>query len=759
MSNDQGMTEQVVGVSTDLTYTFPKPAHYSVRLIATNGACSDTTGIFTFTVLDPTPDGFLNFIDVQCYQETKIKVTISACNNGYGNILPNIPLSFYDADPTKAGANKLATVTLPDTVHGKCCGTAYTYILDLKKQGQNLIYAVLNDDGTTSPLIMPNPNNKQIETNYINDISFKQGFQFKVTAIPPIDTLEPGDTLQLIGQGVPGNIASSTWSSAEGLSCTNCLSPIFIAGKRDITKKLVETSTNGCTDSAYSVIKIPPADDYVISINSLDCSANDSLRANFTICNQFKRGTIPAGLKISFYDADPSTTGAHLLGPSFMTTVPDPGKCVSYTHIFKGVDNLTNIFAVVNDSGTVATPVSFPQDTSLLEKIYSNNMTSNLYQPDTLALQPADTLVLVNSSFNVNIISPLINASSINWATSNSYVLSCYNCASPVATIRADGQIRVKTTNQFGCAVTGTANIKVIPPDMTIQIRQTNCSNNDSLLVKFTICMSNNYDSVFKGIPVSFYESDPSKANPVLLGTIFTQQTLPGNCNDFSGIIKSPNTQNIFAVVNDQGQNGIIPPDNLFQETDLTNNVADTTVVPFTVTVQPADTTVPRSTPVQIITQVSGGQVSSVNWSPISYLSCTDCLSPVAAPTYSLQYKVTVTNEYSCTVTRYVSIKTFSTGIDVSIPNVFTPNADGHNDVFFILGSQKIKIIRDFSIFNRWGQKVFQANNIPANDPAFGWNGYYNGKTVDAGAYVYMATIEFIDGHREGFKGAVVLIR
>jgi gliding motility-associated-like protein len=162
---------------------------------------------------------------------------------------------------------------------------------------------------------------------------------------------------------------------------------------------------------------------------------------------------------------------------------------------------------------------------------------------------------------------------------------------------------------------------------------------------------------------------------------------------------------------------------------------------------------------VQIIGEVTGGPVSSITWEPFAYLSCINCLSPVAAPTYPIQYKLTVRNEFNCTATGYVSIKTFSNGTDVSIPNVFTPNTDGHNDVFFILGSVRLKSIKQFSIFNRWGQQVFRANNIPANDPAFGWNGFYKGKRADAGAYIYQASIEFTDGHQEVFKGTVVLIR
>jgi gliding motility-associated-like protein len=616
----------------------------------------------------------------------------------------------------------------------------------------------LDDDGTASPLI-PDTHLKarQVETNYINNISFKENFQFKVTAYPADTTLEPGDTLQLSATAGPGTVSSMVWSTAQFLNCTICSSTQFIAGKKDIIKKVVATNSNGCSDSAYSIIRIPPADDYVITISSIDCAPNDSLRAGFTICNQFKRGTIPAGLKVSFYDADPSAAGANLLGPAFVTSA-DGGKCESYSHIFKGTGG-GKIFAVVNDNGSVATPVIFPQDTFYLEKVYTNDMNNGDYTPNTLSLAPADTLVLVNTTFPIRSSSTLANPSSISWDQGKSFTLSCYDCASPVATIRGDALLTMKAFNQYGCFISGQANIKVIPPDMTVQILQAACHNNDSLILKFSICMNNNYDSVIKGLPVSFYENDPNSANRVLLGTYYTTQTVAGNCNVFSTAVKSPHTQQLFVVVNDPGQSGTAPLEYLFQETDLSNNIADTTVFPFTLTLSPADTTVPRATPVQIIGEVTGGPVSSITWEPIAYLSCTNCLSPVASPTYPIQYKLTVRNEFNCKATGYVSINTFSEGIDVSIPNVFSPNADGHNDIFFILGSVRLKTVKAFSIFNRWGQKIFQASNIPANDPSFGWNGFYKGKPADTGAYVYVATIEFTDGHRETFKGSVVLIR
>jgi hypothetical protein len=67
-------------------------------------------------------------------------------------------------------------------------------------------------------------------------------------------------------------------------------------------------------------------------------------------------------------------------------------------------------------------------------------------------------------------------------------------------------------------------------------------------------------------------------------------------------------------------------------------------------------------------------------------------------------------------------------------------------------------MIKEFSIFNRWGQSVFSKTNIQANDSGSGWNGYINGSLAPAGTYVYFALIEFTDGTQEVFKGSLIVI-
>jgi gliding motility-associated-like protein len=68
------------------------------------------------------------------------------------------------------------------------------------------------------------------------------------------------------------------------------------------------------------------------------------------------------------------------------------------------------------------------------------------------------------------------------------------------------------------------------------------------------------------------------------------------------------------------------------------------------------------------------------------------------------------------------------------IPNAFTPNGDGKNDKFIISGYNKC-LLYHLTIFNRWGEKIFESNDITKP-----WDGYLNGRPVEEGSYVYLLT-------------------
>lgn len=87
----------------------------------------------------------------------------------------------------------------------------------------------------------------------------------------------------------------------------------------------------------------------------------------------------------------------------------------------------------------------------------------------------------------------------------------------------------------------------------------------------------------------------------------------------------------------------------------------------------------------------------------------------------------------------------------VFIPNSFTPNGDGRNDVFRIYSNLVTSM--DMKIFNQWGQQVFATTAL--ND---GWDGTYKGKPQPMGVYIYAVRVTLVDGTESVRKGSVTLV-
>lgn len=388
ISNANGLGRNIVtsnaagGGVNDLNYVFQDPGNYQIKLIASNGSCIDSTSSLFIPVLDPTPDAFISIANVNCYQETKVRVQFYVCSFSYSPVPKGLPISFYDADPRLPGAKQIDnTILLADSVTGYCCGKLYTQILDVKYRKLNQIFAVINDAGTTSPLTLPNTG--FLEREYKNNVASFSNFKFTVTPVPSVATIEPGDTLQLSAQTSPDPSGTSTylWSSASRLNCTACRSPFFIADTLNAGKQVIATSQYQCFDTAQVSILVPPANDYTVTINAISCSPKeDSLVVDFTLKNLFKRGIIPKNLPVAFYKNDPSVAGATLLPALFKT----PDSVSAKQQVYKWKIKKTNagkIYASVNDNGTQF-PI-IPGADGFSEKDYTNNFSFLNYQPLT----------------------------------------------------------------------------------------------------------------------------------------------------------------------------------------------------------------------------------------------------------------------------------------------------------------------------------------------------------------------------------------
>ncbi len=153
-----------------------------------------------------------------------------------------------------------------------------------------------------------------------------------------------------------------------------------------------------------------------------------------------------------------------------------------------------------------------------------------------------------------------------------------------------------------------------------------------------------------------------------------------------------------------------------------------------------------------------GGTIETYAWTPAANLSCTDCADPLADPVFKTVYTVTVTDSNNCVFTDSILVRTVCNGKNYFIPNTFSPNGDGVNDVFYPRGDNLYNI-QTMRVFNRWGQMVFEKRDFPANSAASGWDGTFNGRPAPVDVYVYIVEVVCDNAQVVTLNGNVTLIR
>ncbi|MFZ1688592.1 MAG: gliding motility-associated C-terminal domain-containing protein [Flavobacteriales bacterium] len=149
-------------------------------------------------------------------------------------------------------------------------------------------------------------------------------------------------------------------------------------------------------------------------------------------------------------------------------------------------------------------------------------------------------------------------------------------------------------------------------------------------------------------------------------------------------------------------------------------------------------------------TQLHGVGEGVVLWSPgTELLGCTDCLEPLASPETTTLYTIELTDTNGCKANDQVLVV-----VDGSlyVPNTFTPDGDGVNDVFFALGEE----VKDFEllVFNRWGEQIWKGDDLRST-----WNGTYSGVQSPIDTYVWKIQYSEVSGEKHRLIGHVNLVR
>ena len=151
--------------------------------------------------------------------------------------------------------------------------------------------------------------------------------------------------------------------------------------------------------------------------------------------------------------------------------------------------------------------------------------------------------------------------------------------------------------------------------------------------------------------------------------------------------------------------------------------------------------------------KLSAGGAISYAWNPVTGLDYPTMPNPVAGIDTTTTYYVKGTNQFGCSAIDSVTVYVMAEGkVTFVVPNAFTPNGDGHNDCFGIK-SFGGAVIEEFSIFSRWGERVFTSNNVYKC-----WDGRYKGNLMEPGGFVYVIKAKTICGTIKR-SGVVMLIR
>jgi gliding motility-associated-like protein len=299
------------------------------------------------------------------------------------------------------------------------------------------------------------------------------------------------------------------------------------------------------------------------------------------------------------------------------------------------------------------------------------------------------------------------------WAPGTS--LTCTACQTTFASPTVPTNYSVTGTDQNGCVNTDTVRVN-------LQYITTSAVENGG-----EICTDSVFQLMVSG--AHHYEWQPAASL---------------DDNTLANPLASPTVTTVYTV---HAWEGSCPPD---------SHKVTVVVHPLPVVNAGGDETIIAGNSAML--QATGTNTNNFLWTPSETLSCDNCSNPIASPLVTTQYTVRGTSYYGCKNTDSVTVFIVCDESQLFIPNLFSPNGDGQNDVFFVRG-EGLRELKSFRVFNRWGEQVFERKNISANDEANGWDGTFKGAQLNPDVYVYLIEGVCDTGDPVLWKGDVTLVR
>lgn len=149
---------------------------------------------------------------------------------------------------------------------------------------------------------------------------------------------------------------------------------------------------------------------------------------------------------------------------------------------------------------------------------------------------------------------------------------------------------------------------------------------------------------------------------------------------------------------------------------------------------------------------LNGSGALSYQWSPAYNITSLTKPKVTVNPYKTTQYILTGYNSKKCFSKDTINVIVIEDCGEMYVPNAFTPNNDGANDVLYVRGRCLQSLT--FMVFNRWGEKVFETT-----DQSQGWDGTYKGEPMNTAVFVFRLEGKTYDGKAYTMKGNVTLIR
>lgn len=335
--------------------------------------------------------------------------------------------------------------------------------------------------------------------------------------------------------------------------------------------------------------------------------------------------------------------------------------------------------------------------------IATDSVFVNVVNKVSLSLTP-DTTICLTDTVRLN---PVSDGLHYLWTPGNTVLndTAKYAMAVPVQTTT------YHVVSSIGkCSTSANINIKTVP------YPQAQADNDTAICFGTSIQLHGSGGSIYQWTPPTFL-SNPNIANPVASPLESISYLL--KVNDILGCPKPT-----YAVVN----------------ISVEKLVADA---------GPADTSIVVNQPLQL----NGTGAQFFQWTPSTGLSDPNIANPVALLTESQKYTLTVTSQAGCTAEDTIHVTVYKILPDLYVPDAFTPNGDGVNDIFrpIPIGIKKLNY---FKVYNRLGQLIY-STTIQKQ----GWDGTFKGQPQDAGVFVWIAEGEDYLGKKLDRKGSVTLIR